>query len=220
MKRKHTLNDFNSTNYVSLNKKIAIHESGHAAAVYFGNKQKQLPPIFFQIMVKDCSYNHDNCIAKIEGGRLIHTLPTSIEQANGYCSVTHQHLYQQAFEADIVNLLAGSLAEAHYVARQDNELISPLLLPLSALHNYGGTDDLDAVNDYLQCFIADKQQQEKKVAELFLTAFDFINDYSHWYAINALADHILKNSNRIIDYSEVATVLDKHFSVAKTHTLY
>ncbi|MCX7067590.1 MAG: hypothetical protein NTW85_07865 [Methylococcales bacterium] len=220
MKRKHTLNDLKSVDYISLNKKTAIHEAGHAAAVYFGNKQKQLPPIFFQIMVKDCSYNHDNCIAKIEGGRLIHTLPVSLEQANSHHSAKHQYLYQQAFEADIVNLLAGSLAEAHYVARRDNELISPLLLPLSALHNYGGTDDLDTINDYLQCFIADKQQQENKLAELFLTAFDFINDYPHWYAINALADHILKNSNRIIDYSEVTTVLDKHFSAAKKHTRY
>jgi len=219
MKRKHTPNDFNFVDCIELSKRTAIHEAGHAAAVYFGNKHKQLPPVFFRILIKDCSCKHDNCMSKIEGGRLIHTLPTSLEQANGNHPAT-QHIYQQAFEADIINLLVGSLAEAHYVAQCDNELINPLLVPLNALHNYGGADDLNVVGDYLQCFIADKQQQEQKITELFLAAFDFINDYSHWYAITALADHILKNNNSAIDYAEVATVLDKYFSVARNHTRY
>jgi hypothetical protein len=28
-------------------KKSAIHEAGHAVAIYLGNRQKQLPPFFF-----------------------------------------------------------------------------------------------------------------------------------------------------------------------------
>jgi hypothetical protein len=217
MKRKHTPNDFDAIDCIELSKKTAIHEAGHAAAVYFGNKQKQLPPVFFQIIMKNCSCNHDNCMTKIEGGRLIHTLPVSVEQANNQSFIEQKHVYQQAFEADITNLLVGSLAEAHYVAHRDNELISPLLVPLNVLHNYGGASDLEVVNDYLQCFVPNEQQQKEKVNELFLAAFDFINDYSHWYAITALAEHILKNNNSIIDYTEVTTVLDKHFSDSKKH---
>jgi hypothetical protein len=30
----------------------AFHATGHAAAIYLDNKQKQLPPVFFQITIK------------------------------------------------------------------------------------------------------------------------------------------------------------------------
>ncbi len=197
-----------------LSRRIAIHEAGHAVAIYFGNKQKQLPQVYFQIIVNDGSCNDDIHPTKIEGGRLIHTLPTSSEKIIGELSFAQRNIYQQAVEADIINLLAGALAEAHYVAHRDNELISPRLVTLNALHNYGGSSDLEIVDEYLQCFFTDKKQQEKKISELFWIAFDFINDGSHWSAINTLAEHILTNDKCIIGYEEVAAVLDAHFSMA------
>jgi hypothetical protein len=215
MKRQHSSNGFNR---VDLSRRTAIHEAGHAVAIYFGNRQKQLPPVFFQIIINDCScHADDDYQTKIEGGRLIYTLPDSIEKTNSTLSTEQQHAYQQAFEADIINLLVGSLAEAHYVAHRDNELISPRLVPLNALHNYGGSSDLEIVDEYLQCFIADKLQQENKITELFWAAFDFINDGLHWSAITSLADYILKNDKSIIDYEEIATVLDTHFLLTKKH---
>lgn len=34
-------------------KKSAIHEAGHAVAIYLGNRQKQLPPFFFDFLDYD-----------------------------------------------------------------------------------------------------------------------------------------------------------------------
>jgi hypothetical protein len=222
MKRRHTLHDFNSVDYTELSQKTAIHEAGHAAAIYLGNKQKKLPPVFFHIIITDCACNsHDNnCQTKVEGGRLIHTLPSSIEEAVCSFSHTQKQAYQQAFDADIFNLLVGSLAEANYIAQRDNELINPRLVPLTALYNYGGSSDLEIVNDYLQCFIDDKTQQEKKITEIYCSAFDFINDWAHWYSISALANYILSNDKEIIDYEEVATILEVNFAVAKKCAWY
>jgi len=221
MKRRQTPKDVNSLDYLELRKKTAIHEAGHAAAIYFGNKQKQLPPVFFQIIISDCLFcdcancPHDGGVTKIEGGRLIHTLPSSFEDAIYNFSDAQKHAYQQAFEADIINLLIGSLAEAHYVAQRDNELINPLLVPLNVLHNYGGSADLEVVDDYLQCFTSDNTEREQKITELFLAAFKFIDQWVHWYAISALANYMLSNNKNIIDYEEIVTILDSHFTVAK-----
>lgn len=219
MKRRHTLNDFNRVDQNELSQKTAIHEAGHAAAIYFVNKQKMLPPVFFRIIIGDCScLPYDDCMTKVEGGRLIHTLPYSFEEATRHFSAAQKHAYQLAFEADIVNLLVGSLAEANYIAQRDNELINPRLVPLNALHNYGGASDLEIVDEYLQCFIPDKAQQERKITELFWTAFNFINNCAHWYAINALANYILTNNKNVINYEEVATILDSHFSLINQRT--
>ena len=53
MKRRHTSNDFYPINHAELSRKTAIHEAGHAAAIYLGNKQKQLPPVFFRYLLKN-----------------------------------------------------------------------------------------------------------------------------------------------------------------------
>lgn len=216
MKRKHTSMDFNPVDYIELSRKTAIHEAGHAAAIYFGNKEKQLPPVFFQIIIGDCSCKpHDNCVTKLEGGRLIHTLPDSIEDAICNFSPLQKQAYRRAFEADIVNLLVGSLAEANYIAQRDNELITPRLVPINALHNYGGSSDLDVINEYLDCFIPDEMQQKKKLAELFQSAFSFVSYWSNWCAITALADYILDADKNIISYEEVAVILKSHFHVVR-----
>ena len=220
MKRKHSVNDFNAFDYAELNRKTAMHEAGHAAAIYFGNRQKMLPPVFFQIVVSPClcsTEQQHHCATWVDGGRLIHTLPSSLEEATHNFSLAQQQAYRLAFEADIVNLLVGSLAEANYIAQRDNELISPHLLPLDVLPNYGGAFDLEMVQQYLNCFISDKTEQDKKVTELFWQAFEFVNDWSHWYAITALSNMILNNQNGILEYDEIADVLEYHFAMAEKY---
>ena len=216
MKRRHTLNNFNAVDYAELSYKTAMHEAGYATAIYFGNQQRMLPPVFFQIFISPCTYNVNNkqCTTRIEGGRLIHTLPSSLEEATRNFSLVQQQAYRLAFEADIVNLLVGSLTEANYVAERDNELINPHLVPLSVLHNYGSAADLEIVQQYLDCFV-EKQDQEQKIKELFWQAFEFINDWTHWYAITALANHIFKHEYEVMDYDEIADVLETHSTLAE-----
>ncbi|MEY3289646.1 MAG: hypothetical protein RLZZ419_1888 [Pseudomonadota bacterium] len=217
MKRRYTTNDFYTINTNELSRKAAIHEAGHATAIYLGNKQKQLPPIFFQIFINrlnddsPTNKSYDSChdgVTKIDGGRLIHTLPLSFGEAVSNFSSLQKQTYQHAFEADIINLLVGPLAEANYIALRDDEPINQYLVNLDALHNYGGSSDLETINDYLDCFIADKVHREKKLSELFLAAFHFINNRSNWHAIVALADHILADSKNIIACEEIIAVLD------------
>ena len=217
MKREHSINDFNTINFSELCRKTAIHEAGHAAAIYFGNQQRLLPPVFFQVIISTCPCNAHQCMTRIEGGLLIHTLPYSLEEVTRNISSAHQQAYRLAFEADIVNLLVGPLAEANYVAERDNELINPHLVPLAMLHNYGGAADLEAVQQYLDCFIKDKAEQEQKIKELFRQAFEFLNDWKHWYAITALANYIMQHEREVINYDEVAHVLDTHFTLAKKY---
>ena len=228
MKRRHTSNDFYPINHAELSRKTAIHEAGHAASIYLGNKQKQLPPVFFQMFIKDLNndglsnrcfckpYDSCNsCMTKIEGGRLIHTLPSSVAEAVSDFSATQKQAYQRAFDADIINFLVGPLAEAKYVALRDDEPINPHLVNLNALQYYGGSSDLETINDYLACLITDSAQREKKLSELFLAAFNFINDRSNWRAITALADYILADHKNIIDCEEIMSVLDGHCFVAR-----
>jgi len=223
MKRRHTSNDLYPINHAELSRKTAIHEAGHAAAIYLGNKQKHLPPVFFQIFIKELnsdfrstgclceSYDScNNCITKIEGGRLIHTLPSSVDEAISDFSSAQKQAYQRAFEADIINLLVGPLSEANYIAMRDDEPINPRLVNLNALHHYGGSSDLETINEYLDCLIANKAQREKKLSELFLAAFNFINDRSNWRAILALSDYILADCKNIIECEEIIAVLDAH----------
>ncbi len=202
-----------------LNRKTAIHEAGHAAAIYISNKEKQLPPIFFQIFIKEpvrdvhpessrsCS-SQSPLYAWIEGGRLIHTLPSSLQEATCRFSSQEKQAYQQAFEADIMNLLVGPLAEAKYVALRDNELINPRLVNLHALHYYGGLSDLKTAHEYLDCLLSDPEQKEKKIAELFGAAYRFINHPGYWRAITVLADYILNAGKKVIECEEAIAVLD------------
>jgi hypothetical protein len=201
-----------------LSRKAAIHEAGHAAAIYLGNKRKQLPPVFFQIVIEKntdglraANESATEGNARIEGGRLIHTLPFSMEEAVDALSLPQKASYQSALEADVINLLVGPLAEANYVALRDGETINPRLVNLNALHNYGGTFDLQLVNDYMTCCVAHSNQREKKVFELFLMAFSFINDLANWYAITVLADYILAHDHSVIGCEEIIAVLDDPF---------
>ncbi|MDD5275339.1 MAG: hypothetical protein PHR16_04575 [Methylovulum sp.] len=226
MKRSYlTPTAFNQSSFKELSRKTAIHEAGHAAAIYLGNKQKQLPPVFFQIFIvgKDAVLQkakvHSPWIASIQGGRLIHTLPRSVEETTDNFSPAQKQAYIHAFEADMVNLLVGPLAEANYVALRDDEIINASLVNLNALHNYGGTADLQVVEDYLNCWSTDETLRKQKIAELFAQAFEFINQRANWRAINALANAILANNKQIFDCEEIIAVLDAHFFDGKKSTL-
>lgn len=204
---------------------IAFHEAGHAAAIYLNNKAKHLPPVYFQLVFKEINgvkdddviiyqATHDDSIARVEGGRLIQSLPYSIDGLAHKLIDRNEAMtplvkdYIIAFETDIINLLIGPLAEAKHAYNSDDELFNHRLVNLQALKNYGGGSDLALAREYLESFSANSQQQEEKLDELFLEAFDFINDFTNWKAITKLADYILKSNKNIIDCEEVVFVLE------------
>jgi len=190
-------------------KNIAFHEAGHAAAIYLNNKARNLPPILFQIILKDIRAKDENlsatreidndCIASIEGGRLIHSFPSEIDLTDSYIT---------AFEADIVNLLVGPLAESKYVHECDDEVFSARLVNISALNNYCGRDDLALANTYLRSLYPNQQQHNEKLHQLFITAFNFVNDHNNWQAILRLANYIHECNKNIIGYDEVISILE------------
>lgn len=212
MKRSDLINvDSNCYYDAELIKKSAIHEAGHAAAIYLLNKRQQLPPVFFRIclpspFIEPQAFYQSS--AYIEGGRLIHTLPLSIENQFNDFSVQQQHAYSQAFDADIINLLAGPLAEAKYIALRDKQLFSADTLSLEQLAHYGGQFDLATVQEYLCCLSDDACEQTKKGQALFLAAFNFVNDALHWAAIVRLANYISEQGKLVIDCEEAIAVLD------------
>jgi hypothetical protein len=218
MNRNHIFNKALNLTHHEVNRKVAIHEAGHATAIHLGNKQKELPPVFFQIFITPVNGDFQSSrflnkpttkyIANIDGGRLIHTLPSSIEEAtNGFTS-NQKIAYQLAFEADMINILAGPLAEAKYIKQRDGELLDPRLIHFNDLHYFGGTSDLESVSKYLECFLADSDYREQKITELFLSAFRFVNERSIWRAITGLADYIVSENKSVIECNEIIAVLE------------
>jgi len=217
MNLNYSLKAFSQLTHNELSKRSAIHQAGHAVAIYFNNRQKQLPPFIFQIYCQEqpgylelpqslCRVN-DKGIAELDDDRLTQNLPLSLQEATKPVCAEKIRTYEYAFEADIISLLSGPLAEAKYVAMRDGELINPRLVNLNALHYYGGTYDLETVNDYLACSIVGKVAREKKIAELYVDAFGFINDGSNWLAITVLAYYILTDSRNIIECEEIMPYL-------------
>lgn len=189
---------------------IVFHEAGHATAIYLNNKTRNLPPVFFKIILgsDDDEQNKDSifsrpfdsdCIAKIEGGRLIHSFQPLTDVTDDYIT---------AFETDIINLLAGPLAEAKHVHQCDDEFFSSRLVNLHSLNYYGGRLDLALANEYLQSLYTSQQQQEKKLQQLFLAAFEFVNNPDNWLAISRLTHYIIQSNKRIFDFEVVESVLD------------
>jgi len=208
---------FNRT-HQSINRTVAIHEAGQAAAIYLGNKQKRLPPVFFQIFITPVKddfqssrfLNNPNTkyIANIDGGRLIHTLPSSIEEATDGFSPVQVIAYRRAFEADMINMLAGPLAEAKYIAQRGVEPINFHPLHLNTLYYFNGTSEFESINEYLECFLENSALRKQKIAELFVAAFGFINERSNWHAITALADYIVSANKSVIECNEIISVLE------------
>ncbi|MFU8787685.1 MAG: hypothetical protein ACNA7G_01570 [Methylobacter sp.] len=224
MKRNYQIDTAHVINDHDLIRQTAFHEAGHAAAIYLYNKHKQLPPVYFQITIQAREGYQDDALnvcpssrfaAVIDGGRLIHSLPIALIESAGYFSSVEQDAYQVAFEADMVNFMVGPLAEAKHVALRDGELFNEHLVNLNALHNYGGTSDLNKVYEYLEAFIADRSRYEEKMADLFGRAFQFISSPAYWRAIEHLAAYILNNKNNTISCEEAIAVLDESWVLKK-----
>ena len=218
MNRNHIFNKALNLTHQEVKKKVAIHEAGHVAAIYLGNKQKRLPPVFFQIFITPVNNDFQSSrfltdpnikyIANIDGGRLIHTLPSSIEEATNGFSLAQKIAYQHAFEADMINILVGRLAEAKYITQRDEKLISPRLKHFNALHYFNGASDIESINEYLDCFLANSELRQQKITKSFLAAFSFINETSNWHAITALADYIVSEDKSVIECNEIIKVLE------------
>jgi hypothetical protein len=223
MKRNYPIDAISSVLDQDMIKQIVFHEAGHAAAIHLYNKQKQLPPVYFQITIKKSDHSltnpfarrtvtRDHFVAMVEGGCLIHSLPVALIESANYFSLNEQDSYRTAFEADMINLLVGPLAEAKHVALRDNESFGKNLINVNALHNYGGTSDLEKVYEYLENFISENSLHEEKIAELFDQAFQFIDSPVHWQAIERLAGYILDNTKNTIGCEEAIAVIDERIA--------
>jgi hypothetical protein len=183
-----------------IDKKAFYHVAGQAAAICLGNKQKQLPAVHFNVLIKteELYKPQSNLLPEkyvrnpviIAGGRLIQSLPLSYDEVTGSLSWFHQAEYRCAFEADISNLLAGPLAEAKYTALRDGKIFNAHSVNLRALHNYGDIQEMELVNEYMASFITYRAERKRKLSELLLAAFFFVNDSSNWRNITALATYI------------------------------
>jgi hypothetical protein len=196
--------------YRDLTNQTAFHEAGHAASIYLGNKQKKLPPIFFQIKIRKPADSDTQLYAKVIDGRLIQNFPIAGLENINHLSREERLGYQCAFEADVVNLLVGPLAEAKYVSIRDDEDFNFNLLNPHALNYYGGSSDIEIANTYLEYFILSEQHREEKMLELFLQAFQFIEDKQNWSCIFKLAHFILNSEKDTLSCEEAIEVLNNY----------
>jgi hypothetical protein len=219
---------------ICIDRPNAYHIAGQIAAVHLGNKQKDLPAVHFQAVVKTIAHSSEinGRFARIpypykvtlEGGRLIPYLPFCYQSATQSLSDENKQYCRCAFEADIINLLAGPLAEAKYVAVRDDEVFNVNLVYLGALKFYGGVPDLLIVNDYLDCLYPDNDnERNQKLAELFLTAYSFVNNPDNWKAINNAGIGIYQNQQDVFSYDELIAMLGSTETAAtrgqdKAHT--
>jgi hypothetical protein len=197
--------------------RTAYHEAGHAAAIHIRNRQKQLPPVFFEIQVKRPQSGEMEFFAKVVDGNLIQNLPIAVIESFSMMTDSGQHSCQRAYEADIVNLLVGPLAEAKYVALSDDEIFNLQLMNLNALRHYGGHTDLETVQHYLECFITSKQRREKKLKELMVQAYQFIDNPRHWECIRSLAHFILDSGEEVISCDDAIGIFDACLTARKTN---
>lgn len=197
--------------------RTSFHEAGHAVAIYLYNRQQQLPPVYFSIKIKTPeTAGVTEASARIEGGRLIQSLPSFpgyFRDRTGSDGKKLKSAYLAAFEADIVNLLSGPLAEAKHIALTDGEEFDVKLLNLSALAHYGGESDLKAIHDYMNSYFDCKAERNTKIAELFQRAFKFVNQASTWCAITALTQYIRDNPKQSIECEEVIAVINRCLSL-------
>ena len=226
MKMNHNTLSIQTIPHIHIGRRNAYHQAGLAVAVYLGNRQKNLPALHFQIAIRPPEYQSGfggrltrmshKYSAKLEGGRLIPYLPYSYEVATRLLSPPEKRQCQCAFEADVINLLAGSLAEAKHVAQRDGETFNANLVYLGALKFYGGGQELKIIDEYMACLFPDnKTERRKKLAELFLAAYSFINDRTNWQAIKALAEAIYNNPKEVFTCEELIALTESGYSSTK-----
>ena len=145
------------------------------------------------------------CHAKLEGGLLAENQALSVRPHESSQAIL---VYQQACEADVVNLLACPLAEAKHVAQRDGEYINQHLVNYDALKNYGGKSDQEKIEKYLDDFSLPPIRKAEKLVELHSASFDFINQAHHWRAISDLANYMLGSKKEIITCEEAVVILE------------
>lgn len=211
--------EFSNSKLTEYKQRIAHHEAGHAAAVHFNNRAKKLPPINYTIQLATWQYiapsllpspnDPQTWVARVSG-RFIQTLPTPLTLVASEVEknqVRIKHALNPTFEADVVNLLVGPLAEAKYVALSDNEPFVLELLNIQSLStNYGGEADITAVFEYIQMLATN--QREQSLQRFFIEAFNFVNAKTNWQAITRLASHILASSQSEISCAEATSILE------------
>ncbi|MGZ3821368.1 MAG: hypothetical protein ACXVB6_12300 [Mucilaginibacter sp.] len=209
MRRFYQHDEIGLRDHLALSWQTVFHEAGHVAAIYLENKRKGLPPIDFEIHVSKQDNMAPPFFAKVSGGRLIGDL-TAVTQENValYRNSSDIDSYRRVYEADVINFLAGPLAEAKYVLTRDNEIFNINLLTPQALNHYGGNADLVEVMSYLEFFIPSPEQREAKLNALFAETFNFILQPSNWKSITALAHHILSNADKNISCVQAIEVLE------------
>ncbi len=203
---------------VKLGKGIAYRQAGHAVAICLGNRQKQLPPVYFQVTItcrEDAGQINNGYFptlnkfkASFEGGRLIQNLPYSYAEATQQMTLVQKQEFQSAFDADVTNLLVGAMAEAYYISQHEGVAFNAHLVYQLAQRSDGGGADMDVINSYLKCWAPDKVGRQQKLADLFLAAYRFINEPSNWQAITLVADTIWKRPNGVIPCEDFIALLD------------
>ncbi|NOQ64483.1 MAG: hypothetical protein GQ582_08225 [Methyloprofundus sp.] len=212
MQRTQHIVQVSGTSNQELHRHIAFHEAGHVVAIYIRNHQQQLPPVFFQVTLDHQQQNQQPFFARVEGGRLIENLPIAEIEKDHFATETERQDLKQAYEADIINLLAGPLAEAKYVAMRDDEIFNPYLVNIVALQNYGGHSDLEQAHQYLKYFVSDAAERDLVIKQLFTQAFEFIEDPKNWRCIQHFADYILKHERSTISCEEASATLEPFLS--------
>ena len=218
MKRNYYINDLDLGTFQELAIQIAYHEAGHATAIYLYNKQQQLPSIFFQIHLKNYDdikqlaaqdINYQGAyVAEIEGGCLIENLALNLSISKNEINPSEREEYYRALNADVINLLAGSIAEQNYLISRDNEIINEELLNIRNLGRYGNYSDMQKINNYLR-FLSDcPVEQQQKLTWLLKESFFFITQPQTWKAVTAVAHYILDSGKQQVHCEDVFQVID------------
>jgi len=215
MQRTHHTEQYSPASFNELDQHIAFHEAGHVTAIYIRNHQQKLPPVFFQIILNKNEKKEYPFFARVEGGRLIENLPIAEIEKNNLETELERKDLTKAYEADVINLLAGPLAEAKFVALRDDEVFNPHLVNIIALKNYGGHSDLEQANQYLEYFIADTEERELKMKSLFEQAFQFIDTPDNWKCIKHFANYLLVNGQGNISCEQASATLEDFLSYSR-----
>lgn len=215
------LQNFNRLSRDSLNASVFA-VAARAAAIYFGNKQKKLPPVYFNIVFnKLADVNIEipcsNYFIGMEGGQLIHNVLLFSKENTRFFSGVQRLTYDLALEADIVNLLVGPMARCKYVSIRDRTPLNQASFSRDSANLYGSAREIDQINDYLNCFSGNKAANLKAINDLFRKAWDFINQPAYWFAISELANYILGNDKDILECDEIINVLKTFIPSAKTN---
>jgi len=212
MERNYQITAYATVNPDELHWRTAFHEAGHAAAIHIRNRQQHLPPVFFEIQIIRPVSQAQNLLAQVIDGNLIQNLPIAVIESLSSLSSNGQHSCQRAYEADVVNLLVGPLAEAKYVALRDGESFNSALIDLNALRHYGGHSDLEKAQRYLEYFITSKTLREKKLVELLTEAYSFVDNARHWTCICSLSHFILDSQQETISCDEAINIFEHYLA--------